>query len=305
MGNRAPFPSPIGVGCAAFTGGYGTVGERDVATVVRQALSIGVAAFDLADFYAGGEVERMVGAAIAGYRDEAFVATRGGLRFDGGGRPTGIDGSPEHLSRACDASLRRLGIDRIDLYYLARVDPRVPVEESVGRLGELVARGKIRYIGLSRASAGQLRRAHSVHPIAALAGEYSLLERGAEAAGLPAARALGVTVVACRPLARGLLTGRIGSAEQLAPGDLRLRDRRFSPASAARRRDMLLAAEAMAAQKDVSLGRLALAWLLAQPDVVPVPSTRSGLHLEMNAAALAVRLTAEDRARLAAIFPAG
>ncbi|HEX6472680.1 MAG TPA: aldo/keto reductase [Streptosporangiaceae bacterium] len=303
FGERDPSWPPIGLGCGAFTGGYGVVDEEEIITTVQHALNIGITMFDLADFYAAGEVERIVGQALTGYRDEAFIATRGGLRFDPRGRPIGIDGSPEHLSRACDASLRRLAVDQIDLYYLARVDPHVPVEESVGRLGELVDAGKIRYIGISKATADELRRAHATRPIAAFAGEYSLLERGIEAEELPAARALGITVVACRPLARGLLTGRVSSVEHLAAGDLRRHDRRFGPESAARRKDMLLAAEAMAAERDVSLGRLALAWLLAQPGVVPVPSTRSRVHLEMNAAAVAVRLTRDERDRLSAIFP--
>jgi aryl-alcohol dehydrogenase-like predicted oxidoreductase len=303
IGERGPSWPPMGLGCGAFSGGYGAVDEEEIVTTVQHALNIGITMFDLADFYAAGDVERTVGQALTGYRDEAFIATRGGVRFDLKGRPIGIDGSPDHLSRACDASLRRLGVDQIDLYYLARVDPHVPVEESVGRLGELVDAGKIRNIGISRASADELRRAHATRPIAAFGGEYSLLERGIEAEELPAARALGVTVVACRPLARGLLTGRISSVHHLAADDLRRHDRRFTPESAARRKDMLLAAEAMAAEKDVSLGRLALAWLLAQTGVVPVPSTRSRVHLEMNAAAIAVRLTRDERDRLAAIFP--
>lgn len=295
--------SPIGLGCGAFTGVYGLVGEEETIRTIQHALNIGITMFDIADFYGAGEVERIVGRAIEGCRDQALIATRGGLIFDARGRPTGVDGSPDHLSRACDASLRRLSVDHIDLYYLARVDPYVPVEESVGRLAELATAGKIGHIGLSRASAEQLRRAHVTHPIIAIATEYSLLERAIEAEELPAARALGVEVVACRPLARGLLTGRISSVEHLAADDLRRHDWRFRRESAAHRKDMLLAAEAMAAEKDVSLGRLALAWLLAQPGVIPVPSTRSRLHLEMNAAATAVRLTTEERDRLAAIFP--
>jgi aryl-alcohol dehydrogenase-like predicted oxidoreductase len=280
------------------------VDEEEIIRTVQHALNIGITMFDIADFYGAGEVERTVGQAITGYRDEAMIATRGGLRFDARGRPIGIDGSPEHLSRACDASLRRLSVDRIDLYYLARVDPRVPVEESVGRLGELADAGKIKHVGLSKASAEHLRRAHATHPIVAIANEYSLLERGIEAEELPAARSLGVTVVACRPLARGLLTGRVSSVEHLAEDDLRRDDWRFGRESAARRKDMLLAAEQMAAEKDVSLGRLALAWLLAQRGVIPVPSTRNRLHLEMNAAAIAVDLTRQEHDRLSEIFPA-
>jgi aryl-alcohol dehydrogenase-like predicted oxidoreductase len=294
----------IGLGCRAFSGGYGPVDKDETVRTIQHALNIGITLFDVADFYGSGEAERTLGRAIAGWRDEAVIATRGGLSFDDWGRPTGIDGSPGALARACDASLRRLSVDRIDLYYLARVDPYVPVEESVGRLGELVDAGKIGGIGLAKATAEQLHRAHAAHPIAALAHEYSLLERGIEAEQLPAARALGVTVVACRPLGRGLLTGRISTVDHLAADDLRRGDQRFWRENAARRKEMLVAAERMAAEKDVSLGRLALAWLLAQPGVVPVPSTRNRLHLEMNAAAIGVRLTSEELDRLGGIFPA-
>lgn len=301
---RSPATPPVGLGCRALTGGYGPVDEDEAVRTIQHALDIGITLFDVADFYGAGEAERIVGRAIAGRRDEALIATRGGLRFDAAGRPVGVDGRPASLSRACDASLRRLAVDRIDLYYLARVDPDVPVEESVGRLAELVDAGKIKSVGLTKVTAEELHRAHATHPIAALAHEYSLLERGIEAEQLPAARALGVTVMACRPLARGLLTGRISSVDQLAPDDLRRDDPRFWRENAARRRDMLLAAERMTAEKDISLGRLALAWLLAQPGVLPVPSTRNRLHLEMNAAAIGIRLTPAERDRLAAIFPA-
>lgn len=299
---HGPGSAGIGLGCGAFTGGYGLVDEGDIVRTVQHALDIGVTMLDIADFYGAGDVERVVGRAIIGCRDEAFIATRGGIRYDASGKPTGVDGSPSYLSWACDASLRRLSIDRIDLYYLARIDPRVPVEESVGRLAELAAAGKIGRIGLSRATAGQLRRAHAVHPVSAVACEYSLLERHVEAETLPTARELGSTLIACRPLARGLLTGRISSVDHLEAGDLRRGDRRFRQESAARRKDKLLAAERIAAEKDVSLGRLALAWLLAQPGVVPVPSTRNRVHLEMNVAAADVKLSAKECDRIAALF---
>ena len=299
----APVTAVIGLGCGAFTGGYGAVDEGECVSTIQHALDIGSNLVDVADFYRAGEVERLVGRAITGRRDEALIATRGGMRFDARGKPTGIDGSPEYLTRACDASLRRLSVDHIDLYYLARVDPLVPVEESIGRLGELVNAGKIRQIGLAKASAEELRRAHRVCPISALATEYSLVARGAEAAELPAARELGVTLVACRPLGRGLLTGRLLSADDLDDGDYRQDDERFRPEHLKRHRRLLADAEALVAEKDLSLSRLALAWLLAQPGVVPVPSTRSRLHLEMNAASVGVRLTPEDGDRLTALFP--
>ena len=298
------FPA-LGLGCAAFTGGYGPVHRAEIIKTVRRALSIGVRMIDTADSHGGGDLERIVGRAISEDRDNALIATRGGLLLDAAGRPTGTDGRPGTLARHCDASLRRLAVDSIDLYYLARIDPRVPVEESVGGLGELVDAGKIGHIGLSGASADELRRAHAERPIAALACEYSLLERSVEAVDLPAARTLGVTLVASRPLARGLLTGRIRSVDHLDVDDLRRDDRRFWPENIGRIRHMLLAAEEMAAEKDVSLGRLALAWLMAQPGVVPVPSTRNPLHLEMDAAAVDVRLTPRRAPPARRHLPAG
>lgn len=295
------FPA-LGLGCSALAGEYGPVDRASIGKTVRRALDLGLRMIDLAGAHRRGDLERIVGRTIRGNR--ALIATRGGLRFDAAGNPTGVDGRPRALAYACDASLRRLAVDSIDLYYL-EIDPRVPVEESVGALGALVDAGKIKHIGLSGASAQELRRAHAERPISALALEYSLLERDAEAAELPAARALGVTAVASRPLARGLLTGRIGSVDSLHADDVRRGDRRFRPEQLRRIGYRLLAAQELAAEKDVSLGRLALAWLLAQPGVVPVPSTRNPLHLELDAAAVKVRLTPDDHDRLAAIFPVG
>jgi aryl-alcohol dehydrogenase-like predicted oxidoreductase len=304
VGEPGLHSAAIGLGCGAFAGGYGFVDRSEIAKTVRHALDIGVAMLDTADFYGGGEVERLVGRAIKARRDEALIATRGGYRFDADGKPVGVDGSPGYLSKACNASLRRLAVDHIDLYYLARVDPDVPVEDSVGRLAELVTAGKIRHIGLSKASAEQVRRAYAVHPVTALASEYSLLARQVETADLPTARELGIVLVACRPFARGLLTGRIKSLDQLDVNDLRRTDRRFRPENVARCIDLLRVAEQMAAERDVGLGRLALAWLLAQPGVVPVPSTRNRVHLEMNSSAIGVRLTPDECERLAELFAA-
>ncbi|MEV0155451.1 aldo/keto reductase [Micromonospora sp. NPDC050686] len=303
VGLAGPAFPALGLGCNALTGEYGPADKTAISTTVRRALDLGVRMIDMAGAHRPGDLERAVGKAIRGSR--VLIATRGGLRFGAAGEPAGADGRPGALARACDASLRRLAVDAIDIFYLAGIDPRVPVEESVGGLGQLVDAGKIRYIGLSQASAEELRRAHAERPVAALALEYSLLERGAEAAELPTARALGVTAVASRPLARGLLTGRISSVDHLHVDDVRRDDRRFQPENLEHIGHRLLAAQQLAAEKHVSLGRLALAWLLAQPGVVPVPSTRDPLHLEMDAAAVKVRLTAEERDRLEAIFPTG
>jgi aryl-alcohol dehydrogenase-like predicted oxidoreductase len=258
---------------------------------------------DIADFYAAGDVERLVGQAVVRRRDGVVIATRGGMRFNSDGRPTELDASPAYLTEACDASLHRLGVDHIDLYYLAGVDPRVPVEESVGQLAELVQAGKIRYIGLSGVSPNQLRRSHAVHPVSAVAAEYSLWDQRSAAGLLTAARELGVGVVACRPLGRGFLTGKITKPDAFGPADYRRSDPRFGPAAFSRSRQLIGAMEQIAADLDVGLARLALAWALSgSHDVVPVPSTRDLLHLEMNASAVTLRLSAADHHRLTALF---
>jgi aryl-alcohol dehydrogenase-like predicted oxidoreductase len=302
IGGTDLISSSIGLGCMAFTGNYGRIEEAEIISQIQQALDIGISMLDMADSYAGGWIEHLVGRGVTGRRDEAVIATRGGLRFDAAGRPMGFDSSPDHLRRACEASLRRLGVDYIDLYYLAGIDPNVPVEESIGELADLAAAGKIRHIGLTTTSAGQLRRGYRVHPIAAISGEYSLWERGIETECLPAARELGVTFVACAPLARGVLTGRLSPLDHYDEADGRPTDSRLPPESLLRLHDPLREAEQIAAQLHLGLARLALAWLLAQPDVVPIPSTRNPLHLEMNAAAVGVRLPPGQYERLAEIF---
>jgi aryl-alcohol dehydrogenase-like predicted oxidoreductase len=301
LGDTGPTSSIIGLGTLAFTGGYGPVTDAASIDTIRFALDIGVTLIDTASGHEVERVERLVGRAIAGRRDEAVIAARGGIRPDAGGR---LDGTPKYLRQSCDASLDRLGVDHIDIYYLAGVDPRVPVEESMGELAELVAAGKVRHVGLAGASADQLRSAHAVHPVTALAAEYSLWERRVEAECLPAARACGAAVFACRPLGRGFLTGRIRSADQLSAGDLRRADPRLGPENLPAGLRLLRAAEEIAAQQDLGLPRLAIAWLLGRgEDITPVPSTRSRLHLEMNAAAAGVRLAPEQCERLAALFP--
>lgn len=302
IGETDLISSSIGLGCMAFTGNYGRIEEAEIIRRIQQALDIGISLLDMADSYAGGWIERLVGRGVAGRRDEAVIATRGGQRFDTAGRPMGLDCSPDHLRRACDASLLRLGVDHIDLYYLAGIDPMVPVEESVGGLAGLAAAGKIRHIGLATTSAGQLRRGHRVHPIAAISGEYSLWERGIETECLPAARELGVSLIACGPLGRGVLTGQFSSPDHYDETDSRPAGPRFSRERLLNLQGLLREAEEIAADMHLGLPRLALAWLLAQPDVVPIPSTRNPLHLEMNAAAVGVQLPASQCERLAAIF---
>lgn len=287
--------SAIGLGTLALVGGYGPVDADTAVDTIRHALDLGVSMVDTADFYGGGEIERLVGTAIRGRRGAAFVATRGGAVFTGTARPTSFDGTPAYLRRACTDSLRRLCVDHIDLYYLARVDPAVPVEESVGGLADLVAEGKIRHIGLSEATADQISRAHRTHPLTALESEYSLWARGIETEILPLTATLGIGLVAHSPLGRGFLTGRVDSADHLAPGDFRRRLDRFADQPLRRDRERLRAAEKLAAERGVTPGQLAIAWLLARgKHVVPIPGTRTVGHLAENAAATTIALTPAD-----------
>jgi aryl-alcohol dehydrogenase-like predicted oxidoreductase len=298
--------SAIGFGTLSLTGGYGRAERDESIAAIRQALDCGITLVDTADFYGGGAVETLVGAAIEDRRDDVLLATRGGALFTPDGRPAGLDCSPGHLRQACDASLARLGVEQIDLYYLARVDPKVPVQESIGALAELVTAGKIRHIGLSEAGVADLEAAVAVHPIAALASEYSLFERGVEAEVLPAVRRHGVGLVACSPLGRGLLTGRVTSADQLGEGDFRRNHPRFAAEHLAANVALVERAQYIATCRNVSLGRLVLAWLLAQgDDIVAIPGSRNPTHVEMNAAAADIELTGEDLARLSDAMPPG
>ncbi len=287
----------------ALSGAYGHVDATEADRLIRRALDAGVTFLDTADFYAAGEVERVIGRAVAGWPGELVVATRGGMRMRGAREPVEFDDRPGRLERACEASLRRLGIDHIGLYHLQCRGSDVPIEDSVARLAELVRLGKIRHIGLSNATTEQLRRAHAVHPIAALAIEYSLWGTCVDATLLATARELGVSIVAVRPLGRGFLTGRIRT-DRLAPGDWRRSDPRFRPERLRLHAEPLQRLETVAARLDLGTGRLALAWLLARDEhIVPVPSTRDQVHLEMNIAASAVELPPEVRERLTGLFP--
>lgn len=305
LGRSGPAISSMGLGSLALAGAYGRVSKGEALRIIRRALDAGVTLVDTADFYADGQVERLVGQAVAGHGDDVVVCTRGGVRGGGGRhRPVEYDATPGYLERACDASLERLGTDRVDVYYLHCQDERVPIEASVGKLAELVEAGKIGYLGLSGCTARQLLRAHAVHPITALAVEYSLWGRHASGELLAAARRLGVGLVAARPLGRGFLSGRIKADCHLGPADWRRDDPRFLPAAQPPHLRALKEVEAVAAQLDLGAGRLALGWLLAQGEpVIPVPSTRDQVHLEMNLAAATVALAPEIRDRLAGLFP--
>ena len=300
LGGTGPRTSAIGLGCLPFTGGYGHTDVPGLCATVDRAIEVGITLVDTADFYAGGDVERFLSAALAGRRNKVLLATRGGAVFSGGARPTEFDGRPEFLRRAGEASLRRLHTDHIDLYLLARPDPSVPLAESVGGLGELVEAGLVRYVGLSEVSAAQLAEARAVYPIAAVESEYSLWERRAADDVLPEARRLGVGFIAHSPLGRGFLTGTV---TRTAPGDYRARQERFAPDHLAAANARLAALAPIAERLRATYAQLALAWLLAtDPNIVAIPGSRHPGHVAENAAAADLRLDPEDLAAVDAVL---
>ena len=304
IGHEALTVQAVGLGCMTMSDVYGPGDEGGAFATIHRAIELGVSFLDTADTYADGGNERLVGRAIAGRRDNVVLATKFGFRFpDGGGR---LDGRPEYVRAACDASLRRLGTDHIDLYYLHRVDPGVPIEETVGAMAGLIAAGKVRHLGLSEAGVGTLRRASAVHPITALQTEWSLWTRDIEDQVLPAARELGIGIVPYSPLGRGFLTGQIARPDDLSTGDWRRSNPRFQGENLQRNLRLVEEVKRIAAGKGVESGQLALAWLLSHgDDVVPIPGTKRRAYLEQNAAAAAITLTAGDLARIEAAAPYG
>jgi aryl-alcohol dehydrogenase-like predicted oxidoreductase len=291
----------IGLGCMGMSGFYGRADERESIATVRRALELGVTLLDSADMYGSGHNETLLGRAIAGRRAEVQVATKFGLRREGDW--SSIDNRPEWIREACDASLRRLGIDHIDLYYMARRNPEVPIEESVGAMGELVAAGKVRHIGLSEVSADTLRGAAAVHPIAALQSEWSLFSRGIESEILPTARELGVRIVASSPLGRGELSGTLTLGSER---DLRRFFPRFAPGHRDHNLEAVASARWIAVQAGCTPAQLALAWLLHQGgDVTPIPGAKRVGHVQENAVAVGVALTQDVLRALDAAFPRG
>jgi len=292
----------IGLGCMGLSGTYGSADDASSVALIREAVERGCTLIDTADIYGFGHNERVVGEAIRPVRDRVVLATKFGNIRDAQGRPA-VDGRPEHVRRACDASLGRLGVEVIDLYYLHRVDPAVPIEETVGAMAELVRAGKVRFLGLSEAAPATIRRAHAVHPITALQSEWSLWTREMEAEVLPTCRALGIGFVAYSPLGRGFLSATI---ERVEPGDRRAEHPRFAPGNLEHNQRLLGPLQALAAAKGCTPAQLALAWLLAQgPDIVPIPGTRKRERLLENLAATAVALSADEVAALSAAFPPG
>ncbi|MBU2696123.1 aldo/keto reductase [Pimelobacter sp. 30-1] len=297
--------SALGLGCMGMSDFYGTPDEAGGIATIHRALDLGITFLDTADMYGPFTNEQLVGKAIAGRRDEVQLATKFGVDRAPDGERRGINGSPEYVRAACDASLQRLGVDHIDLYYQHRVDQNVPIEETVGAMKELVEAGKVRHLGLSEASADTIRRAHAVHPITALQTEYSLFTRDLEDEILPTVRELGIGLVPYSPLGRGILTGTVG-ADGFGAGDSRSSAYfpRFQGDNLATNLGLVDQVRALADRHGCTPGQLALAWVLAQgDDVAPIPGTKRVAYLEENAGAREVTLSAEDLAALDAAVP--
>ena len=306
LGRQGLAVSEVGLGCMGMSEFYGPRDEEESIATIHRALDLGVDFFDTADAYGPFTNERLLGRALAGRRDQVIVATKfGNVRTPLGGF-VGIDGRPEYVKASIDASLERLGIDHVDLYYQHRVDLEVPIEDTVGAMADLVKAGKVRYLGLSEAGPKTLERAHAVHPISALQTEYSLFTREPEGAALPAARALGIGFVAYSPLGRGLLTGAMRSPDDFAPDDRRRLFPRFQGENFDKNLHLVDAIASMAAQRGIKASQLALAWVLSRgEEVVPVFGTRHRGYLEENLGALDVRLSASELAELERIAPPG
>ena len=306
LGSQGLEVSELGLGCMGMSEFYGAADEDESIATIHRALDLGVDFLDTADMYGPFTNEQLVGRAIAGRRDEVVLATKFGNARGPNGEWLGIRGDADYVRQACDASLERLGVDYIDLYYQHRVDRSTPIEETVGAMAELVEAGKVRYVGLSEASPDTIRRAHATHPISALQSEYSLWSRDPEEDALPTVRELGIGFVAYSPLGRGFLSGAIRSLEDLAEDDYRRRNPRFQGANFQRNLDLADAVRAIADEKGVMPSQLALAWVLSRgDDVVPIPGTKRRQYLEENAGAADVQLTSEELQRIESAFPKG
>ena len=306
LGRDGPLVSALGLGCMGMSEFYGPSDDARSLATIERALDLGVNLLDTADMYGAGHNEQLLGRAIRARRDEVVLATKFGNMRGPNREFLGVNGRPEYVREACDASLKRLGVEHIDLYYQHRVDPSVPIEDTVGAMAELVRAGKVRWLGLSEAAPATIRRAHAVHPISALQTEYSLWTRDPEGELLATVRELGIGFVAYSPLGRGFLTGGIRNLDALDANDWRRHNPRFQGEAFAANVRLADTVQAMAAERGCMPAQLALAWLLAQgSDIVPIPGTRSTERLEQNLGALQLRLSADDLARLDRELPPG
>lgn len=306
LGKSGLSTSALGLGCMGMSEFYGESSEAESLATIHQAIERGVVFLDTADMYGVGRNELLVGEAIKGIRDKVCLATKFGNMRGEDGSFQGVNGKPAYVRTACDASLKRLDVDVIDLYYQHRVDPNTPIEDTVGAMAELVHEGKVRFLGLSEAAPATIRRAHAVHPIAALQTEYSLWSRDPEDEILPTVRELGIGFVAYSPLGRGFLTGQIKSPDDLAPGDFRRNNPRFQGENFQRNLDLVTKIEHLASEKGCQASQLALAWVLAQgEDIIPIPGTKRRTFLDENIGALDVHISAEDLQSIADALPSG
>jgi aryl-alcohol dehydrogenase-like predicted oxidoreductase len=306
LGRGGPAVSAIGLGCMGMSEFYGPSEAREAMATLDRAIELGITFLDTADTYGLGHNEELVGRAVRHRREQVFLATKFGIVRSPDRTQFSVNGRPEYVAKACEASLKRLGVSTIDLYYQHRVDPNVPIEETIGAMAALVRAGKVRYLGMSEAAPGTIRRAHAVHPITALQNEYSLWTRDPEEKTLATVRELGIGLVAYSPLGRGFLTGKLRRFEDFAPDDYRRSSPRFQGENFEKNLALVRLIEQLARERGCTPSQLALAWVLAQgDDIVPIPGTKRRGYLEENAAAAGIKLTKEELERIEQVFPRG